>query len=100
MPRIISVVLWRTDIGSLDRLVAKLKQGELRRQAASWLGTCVNRPITAPQLRLALGEEPARQVATQLRVPVDDAVRLLCGILPCAVDRASASGSLSPRTYS
>jgi uncharacterized protein YidB (DUF937 family) len=96
IPWIISTVLWSTDLGSLNGLVAKLKQGGLGGQVASWLGNDLNLPVTAKQLRAALGDEHVQQIATQLRVPPDEALKLLCETLPCAVDRASPNGSLPP----
>lgn len=99
IPWIISTVLWRTDVGSLNGLVAKLHQGGLGRQVASWLGNGPNRPVTAEQLRVALGDDHFEQVAQQLRVSADEALSLLCKTLPCAVDRASANDSLPPGAY-
>src|SRR5205814_9499812 len=94
IPWIISTVLWRTDLGSLNGLVAQLKRGGLEGQVASWLGKDLNRPVTAEQLRAALGDEQVQQVARQLCVPVDEALNILSETLPCAVDRASPNGSL------
>ncbi len=47
IPVIISTVLWRTDLGSLNGSVAMLQQSGLGGQVASWLGSGLNAPMTS-----------------------------------------------------
>lgn len=94
VPSLISAVLAKTDLGSLNGIVAKLQQGGLNEQVQSWLGSGANLPVSADQLRAALGNEHVRQIATQLGLPVDEALKLLADHLPGTVDQASPNGTL------
>jgi uncharacterized protein YidB (DUF937 family) len=94
MPAVISAALAKTDLGDLNGIVAKLQQGGLTDQVASWLGNGANLPVSANQLRDALGNQQVRQLATQLGLPIDDALKFLSEHLPQTVDQASPNGSL------
>ncbi len=94
IPAIIAAALERTDLGGLNGIVAKLQQGGLGDQVASWLGNGPNQPISAEQLRAALGNEHIRQLAGHLGLPVDQALDFLAKHLPTTVDQASPNGSL------
>jgi len=97
-PVLISAVLAKTNLGDLQGLVAKLQQGGLNEQVQSWLGDGKNLPITPDQLRAALGNEQVQQLARQLGLPVDAALKLLAEHVPTAVDRASPDGTLQPQS--
>jgi len=89
-------VLAKTNLGDLQGLVAKLQQGGLNAQVQSWLGNGTNLPITADQLRSALGNQQVQQIARQLGLPVDEALKVVAEHLPTAVDQASPNGTLQP----
>ena len=89
LPAVLSAVLSKTDLGGLGGIVAKLQQSGLGSQVQSWLGNGSNLPISADQLRAALGNEQVRQIAQQLGLPVDAALAALAQHLPTAVDQAS-----------
>jgi uncharacterized protein YidB (DUF937 family) len=93
----ISAILMKTDLGSLQGIVGKLQAAGLDRQVQSWLGSGSNLPITAEQLRGALGNERVQQVARQLGLPIDAALQLMADQMPKAVDEASPNGALPPR---
>ena len=95
IPAIIAAALEKTDLGGLNGIVAQLQQSGLGAQVASWLGNGANQPITAEQLRAALGNEQVRQIAGHLGLPVDQALDFLAKQLPATVDKASPNGSLS-----
>jgi uncharacterized protein YidB (DUF937 family) len=95
-PALISAVLAKTNLGDLQGLVAKLQQGGLNDQVRSWLGNGTNLPVTPDQLRAALGNEQVQQLARQLGLPVDAALKLLAEHVPAAVDQASPNGTLQP----
>jgi len=95
-PALVSAVLAKTNLGDLQGLVAKLQQGGLHEQVQSWLGNGENLPVTADQLRAALGNEQVQQLARQLGLPVDAALNLLAEHVPTAVDQASPNGTLQP----
>lgn len=92
LPALISTVLGKTDLGSLQGIVNKLQESGLGNQVQSWLGSGANLPVSADQLRAALGSEQVRQIAQQLGLPIDGAMKLLAEHLPTAVDQASPNG--------
>jgi uncharacterized protein YidB (DUF937 family) len=94
LPVILSQVLGKTDLGSVGGLLQKLQQSGLGPQVASWLGNGANLPVTADQLKAALGDQHLRQIATQLGLPVDQLLGQLSHYLPAAIDHMSPNGSL------
>jgi len=85
-----------SSVGGLQGVVDKLQAAGLDRQVASWLGNGSNLPVTAEQIRSALGNEQVQQVARQLGLPVDSALQVLADHVPNAVDQASPDGRLPP----
>lgn len=94
MPDIFGQVLQNTDLGSLGGLVKQLQEGGMGRQIESWLGNGQNIPISADQIRDALGNEQVRQIAQQFGIPVDELLKLLSQFLPGAVDQVSPNGEI------
>jgi uncharacterized protein YidB (DUF937 family) len=92
---LLSTVLSRTNLGDLQGIVSKLEAAGLGDQVKSWLGNGSNLPITAEQLRAALGNEQVQQMAHHLGLPVDEALNFLAKVVPTAVDSASPNGTLS-----
>ena len=92
----IASILSETDVGGLHGILAKLQAAGLDRQVQSWLGGGDNLPVTAEQLRSALGNEQILQVARQFGLPIDAALKILADQVPNAVDQASPNGSLPP----
>src|SRR5262249_36699969 len=93
-PSLISSVLAKTNLGSLSGIVAQLQQGGLGSQVQTWLGHGANAQISIDQIRSALGDQHIQQIANQLGVPVDQALKFLTEHLPNAVDQASPNGTL------
>jgi uncharacterized protein YidB (DUF937 family) len=94
-PGMIAAMLTKTDVGGLQGIVSKLQAAGFGDQVKSWLGDGANLPITADQLRSALGNEQVQQIARQLGLPVDQALNLLAEHVPAAVDHASPNGTLA-----
>jgi uncharacterized protein YidB (DUF937 family) len=94
MPALISAVLAKTNLGSLQGVITTLQQGGLNDQVRSWLSSGTNLPLTADQLRAALGNEKVQDLARQIGLPVDEALKLMAEHLPTAVDQASPNGTL------
>ncbi|HTS92322.1 MAG TPA: YidB family protein [Stellaceae bacterium] len=94
MPGLINTALGKTELGNMQGIVAKLEQAGCGQQIQSWLGGGANLPITAEQLRIALGDEHVQALATHFGLPVDAAMKLLAEHLPTAVDQASPGGTL------
>jgi uncharacterized protein YidB (DUF937 family) len=93
-PALISAALAKTNMGDLQGLVSKLQQGGLGAQVQSWLGSGGNMPVTADQLKAALGDEHVQRLAAHFGVPVDKVLSLLSEHLPETVDKASPNGTL------
>src|SRR3981081_1733984 len=79
MPALISAVLAKTNLGNLQGLANQLQQGGLGNQVQSWLGNGTNLPVSADQLRAALGSDQVRQLAQHFGVSPDAAFHLLWG---------------------
>lgn len=93
-PTLLRQVLGETDVGSIGGLLTKLQQAGLGDKVASWLGNGSNLPITAEQLRDALGDEHVQQIANSLGLPTDKILDMLSQHLPAAVDKMSPNGTL------
>jgi uncharacterized protein YidB (DUF937 family) len=93
-PGLISSTLANTKFGNLSGLVAQLQQGGLDAQVKSWLSSGANLPVSAEQIRSALGNQKVKDLAAQFGLPVDATLDLLAQQLPTVVDRASPDGKL------
>jgi uncharacterized protein YidB (DUF937 family) len=94
VPSVLSHILAKTDLGNVGGLLAKLQEAGLGNQVSSWLGNGTNLPLSADQLRTALGNEQLQQVARSAGLPFDSLLGLLSQHLPAAVDTMSPDGSL------
>src|ERR1039457_4042824 len=94
LPTLISAVLAKTSLGNMQGLLDKLQQSGLGPQGSSWLGDGKNMPITADQLRAALGNEQIQQLAASFGLPVDKVLASLAEHLPSIVDKLSPNGTL------
>src|SRR5450432_4459834 len=92
LPVVLSEVLGNGSQGGLNAIVAKLQQAGLGDQVKSWIGTGANLPITADQVRQALGNDAVRQLAAKYNIPVDQIAEVLAHQIPVAVDHASPDG--------
>jgi uncharacterized protein YidB (DUF937 family) len=90
-------LLWGTSAGGLQDLVERLKAGGLGEEVRSWLGSGANLPVSADQIRGALGDEHVRQIAARFGISTDSAAEFLSGYLPDAVDKASPGGTIEPQ---
>lgn len=93
-PALLSSVLAKTNLGSLQGIVTQLQQGGLGSQVQSWLSNNANMAVTPQQIQAALGNEQVKQIAAQLGLPLDAALKVLAEHLPTAVDQASPNGTL------
>ena len=81
--------------GGLQSIVGQLAANGLGPQVQSWLGSGQNLPVSADQLKAALGNEQVQQIAAKYGVDTDQALKLLSQFLPHAVDAASPNGTLA-----
>jgi uncharacterized protein YidB (DUF937 family) len=94
VPALLSSVLARTDLGSLQGLATQLAQGGLGPQVQSWLGNGANMHVTPDQIRAALGNEQVQALAQKFGLPVDGVLKLLAEHGPAAIDQASPGGKI------
>ena len=80
--------------GGLDGILSKLNEAGLGQEVSSWIGTGSNLPISADQIRAALGNEEVQKLAASFGVPVEQLSEILAQHLPATVDQASPDGTL------
>ncbi|MGO1077784.1 YidB family protein [Inquilinus sp. CA228] len=83
-------------VGGLQGILAKLQAGGLGDQVKSWVGTGANLPVSAEQIRSALGNEQVQQIAAAIGIPTDTVLAFLSEHLPKTVDQATPDGTLPP----
>ena len=75
----------------LDGLVAKFEQAGLREQAQSWIAKGRNLPVTAAQMKAALGPE-LEKFAQKADLTVDAAAAKFAEVMPLIVDKLTPDG--------
>jgi uncharacterized protein YidB (DUF937 family) len=80
--------------GGVDGVVAELEKTGFGQQVKSWIGTGSNLPISADDIKKALGSEKLKDIAASTGIPVDKAAEYLAQHLPTAVDKATPDGNL------
>jgi uncharacterized protein YidB (DUF937 family) len=92
-PTLVSGLLAK--FGGLQGIVTQLQASGFGDHVNSWLSNSQNLPISADQLRSALGNEQVQQIAQHFGLPVNEALTLLAQHVPAAVDQASPAGELT-----
>ena len=80
----------------MDGLVAKFEQAGLKEQAQSWVAKGKNLPVTAAQVKAALGPEKLKAMADQMGKDVETAAKEIAASLPELVDQLTPDG-LAPK---
>ncbi len=96
-PGLISSTLAKMNLGDLQGLVEQLQKGGLDEQVKSWLSSGANLPVTADQIRAALGNQKVKELAERFGLPVDATLKVLTEQLPTVVDQASPNGKLQSK---
>jgi uncharacterized protein YidB (DUF937 family) len=81
--------------GGLGQLLGKFQQAGLADQAASWVGTGQNMPVSADQLKAALGSGAIADIAGKLGMSHDQAAGGLASLLPQIVDHLTPKGQVT-----
>lgn len=81
-------------LGGLAGLVGKLQQAGLGDAVQSWVGTGQNLPVSADQLRGALGHDTVSGMAQQLGLDSGDLAGQLSQLLPQVVDKLTPHGQV------
>lgn len=79
----------------IQTILDQLNQQGLGAKVNSWLGKGANEPITADELRQALGNQKVQEIARQLGLPADQLAEILAQHLPQATEKAAQAGALS-----
>jgi uncharacterized protein YidB (DUF937 family) len=82
--------------GGLQNVLARLEANGLGAQAASWVGTGANEPITGAQARQAVGPDEVARIAGELGVSESEAAGGVAEVLPAVVDAITPHGELPP----
>lgn len=82
--------------GKLDMasLMGKLKEGGLGDQVESWMGDGENAPVSADELKSALGEEQLAAASEKMGLDSDATAQKLSEALPDLADKFSGGGSM------
>lgn len=80
--------------GGLGGLVNMLAQNGLGQQAASWVGSGNNEPVSADQLSQALGSGPLAALAGKFGIDPQELSGKLAQYLPEAVNQLTPGGKL------
>lgn len=80
--------------GGLGGLLAKLSQGGLGEQVASWVGTGQNLPVSAEQISQILGGAGLGDIAAQLGMSREHAAGQLADLLPQVIDGLTPNGQV------
>jgi uncharacterized protein YidB (DUF937 family) len=80
--------------GDLKQLVKKFEDAGLGDRIKSWIGTGENKPVSADEVKQALGPDEVKQLADQDGIDPDQAAQSLANDLPVAVDKVTPDGSI------
>ncbi|HTJ69791.1 MAG TPA: YidB family protein [Actinospica sp.] len=83
-----------TKSDGLKGLVSKLMEGGLGDQVKSWIAPGSNQPVSADQVKDALGQEQVNKLAEQAGTTPDEAASQLAQKLPNAVDQLTPDGTV------
>jgi uncharacterized protein YidB (DUF937 family) len=81
-------------LGGLGGLLDMLKQKGLGDQAASWVGTGENMPVSADQITNALGGDQVANIAQQAGLEPQQASAGLAALLPQLIDKLTPNGAV------
>jgi uncharacterized protein YidB (DUF937 family) len=82
--------------GNLGALLEQFQKAGLGQQAASWVGTGQNQPISAADIGKVFGNDKLAEIAKQAGVSHSDASAGLAQLLPQLVDQLTPKGELQP----
>lgn len=86
--------------GGLEGVIAKFKAGGLAEQAASWVGTGENLPISAEQISQVLGSDTVSGIAAKLGMDTNDISGKIAEYLPQVIDKMTPDGEVNANSGS
>ncbi|MDD2877778.1 MAG: YidB family protein [Acidiphilium sp.] len=86
-------VLQQNGISGVSGLMQQFEQSGMGAHIASWVGNGENLPVSADQVKQALGNPVIASIAQKFGIDPDAAAQLLAQHLPTAVDQATPEGN-------
>ncbi|MCL2452980.1 MAG: YidB family protein [Alphaproteobacteria bacterium] len=80
--------------GGINGVVGELQKTSIGQKVQSWVGTGPNLPVSADEIKQALGSEKVKELAAKTGLPIDKVADLLAQHLPTAVDKSTPEGKL------
>lgn len=80
--------------GGLTGMLEKFKENGLAEQAASWVGTGENLPISADQIASVLGSGQLGEIATKFGIDTNTLSAQIAEHLPTIVDKLTPNGEV------
>lgn len=80
--------------GGLSGVLEKFKENGLAEQAASWVGTGENLPISADQIANVLGNSQLGEIATKFGIDTNTLSAQIAEHLPTIVDKLTPNGEV------
>lgn len=94
MMNIIMQLVSNPNSGGLQGLVKSFQGSGLGEQAASWVSSGANLPVSADQIMGAFGGDQLKQMAGQLGVSEHEAAGGLADMLPKVIDQLTPNGEI------
>jgi len=82
------------DVGGVSGLMQKLSAGGLSAEVSSWVSGAQNLPVSAEQLKAALGSSGLQDIAAKFGLHTDDAANQLSSLLPQLIDKLTPNGQV------
>ena len=80
--------------GGLQNVVSQFQKNGFGDTMKSWISLGQNMPISADQIRQALGSDTVKELATKMGLPADKIADMLAQYLPQAIDKVTPDGKL------
>ena len=80
--------------GGITGLIQKFNEKGLGDHMSSWISTGENLPISADQIKDALGSDKIKELASKLNLGEQDTSKSLADLLPQLIDRLTPDGSV------
>lgn len=84
--------------GGVAGVVEKFQQGGLAQEAASWVSTGDNLPISAEQIQQVIGNGKIAEMAEKFGISSEDISAQLAQHLPNLIDKLTPNGSIPDAT--
>jgi uncharacterized protein YidB (DUF937 family) len=86
--------------GGLSGILEKFKASGLAEQAASWVGTGENLPISAEQISIVLGDSAIGEMAAKFGITPEELSSKIAQYLPAIVDKMTPDGEVGTNSGS